>query len=306
MQRDWTATREEPDVPLDLYKRLNALDDHILGAGDLVHFARIPFLSVPIAALFQPCMHRSERKVRREFSSSLLRLRMVAPIYVLAAIRQVAGYYSTRVRIEGLEDGLHMQAAQLCVDLAIASVLFPVKIQLRGTRACIATNTFEAPIDWTLPGARSRIKLLDHSNYYIDSAADRCHRASELTGSDMFRQSLERIEKTLSQRFGNEGSREYRKQQDTTYVMFEFFMPLTHEAKLRTVLDSLFYKEHILAMLARIEANELKSHFGAANTFHELSGYVCDWIDQTFAGYSISHVSGRFRADDLNALHRNL
>lgn len=84
-------------------------------------------------------------------------------------------------------------------------------------------------------------------------------------------------------------------------LIYEFFMPLTHENALRTTLDSLFYKDRVLARLRTLGVEKIEKHFprsdGEADDDY-LDG-VCDWIEQKFPGYSISHVDGRFRAEKL-------
>jgi hypothetical protein len=85
-------------------------------------------------------------------------------------------------------------------------------------------------------------------------------------------------------------------------LTFEFFMPLSNEAHLRTTLDALFYKDTILGRLRAQEEQKLFSHFpnhpGEAREVY--LNRLCDWIASRFVGYSISHVSGRFRAERLS------
>ncbi len=89
----------------------------------------------------------------------------------------------------------------------------------------------------------------------------------------------------------------------TTYVnlTFEFFMPLSNEAHLKTTLDMLFYKDTILAKLkAQDESDLLKQYpkHGNENRDAYLER-LCNWIASKFIGYSVSHVSGRFRGEQL-------
>lgn len=304
VQRAWKGTKGATHVDLELYKSLNALDDHILGEFRYVQFARIPFLSVPVAALFQPCKENSEKIVKKAFHRSILKLRQAAPVYVLSAIREVAAYYTTRVAVATLKDDLGKKAARLCMDLALASVLFPLEITLRGTRGCSASSRSSLAsvqhLEWGLLRARkAKIKFLDHHNYYLHRDAVKCRRASKCYGAEIFLNAIRHIEETLAHKFRRVDSKEYRERPEVSCVMFDFFMPLAHEGELRTVLDDLFYKDRILERLEEIELRELKEIFGAKREFDELIGYVCDWIDQNFVGYSISHVAGRFRAHDL-------
>lgn len=84
-------------------------------------------------------------------------------------------------------------------------------------------------------------------------------------------------------------------------VVYEFYLPLTHEGALKVTLDTLFYKDVILPRLKRIGIEGLKKHFtyhltDTDDTFIEK---VSKFVDAKFGGYSIYHVRGRFRAADL-------
>lgn len=82
---------------------------------------------------------------------------------------------------------------------------------------------------------------------------------------------------------------------------FEFFLPLAHEVVLRKLLDDIFYQDSLENLFGTIDGQELKKHFppnadeAEATYFKRLSM----WISRKFGGYSISHVNGRFRAQDL-------
>lgn len=85
-------------------------------------------------------------------------------------------------------------------------------------------------------------------------------------------------------------------------LIYEFFMPLTHENALRTTLDSLFYKDTVLARLKTLGAEMIQHYFPPKDEeedAHYFQG-ICNWIEQKFQGYSISHVDGRFRAEKLS------
>lgn len=85
-------------------------------------------------------------------------------------------------------------------------------------------------------------------------------------------------------------------------LTFEFFMPLSNEAHLRTTLDTLFYKDTLLARLNAHDEDELFERFGKdpAESKAIYLDRLCHWIAPRFVGYSISHVSGRFRAEALS------
>lgn len=87
----------------------------------------------------------------------------------------------------------------------------------------------------------------------------------------------------------------------TNVLIFEFFMPLANETHLRSSLDALFYRDTIIDRLKRVSPNRLQQYFPRANGVaeEEYTRGVCDWIQKKFGGCSISHVNGRFRADEL-------
>jgi hypothetical protein len=85
-------------------------------------------------------------------------------------------------------------------------------------------------------------------------------------------------------------------------VVYEFYMPLSHESALKQTLDTLFYKDVLLPRLQyRIGVEALKEHFEYKITDDDNSflARVLAFIKTKFGGYSIYHVDGRFRAGGL-------
>jgi len=84
-------------------------------------------------------------------------------------------------------------------------------------------------------------------------------------------------------------------------LIYDFLMPLTNEEHLRMTLDSLFYKDRVLARLRTIGGAALSKRFPKADGVNDEAyfGHVMDFIKDRFVGYSINHVDGRFRADAL-------
>ncbi|KAF0108670.1 MAG: hypothetical protein FD146_556 [Anaerolineaceae bacterium] len=94
---------------------------------------------------------------------------------------------------------------------------------------------------------------------------------------------------------------QYNEHQHPDVVIFELFLPLTCEDKLRKALDKLFFKDTVLKRLQSIGMKELQEGFRKEDNETE-SGYlegICKFFSDKFGGYSISHVSGRFRSKDL-------
>ncbi len=98
-------------------------------------------------------------------------------------------------------------------------------------------------------------------------------------------------------------TRQYKTACYENVVMFEFYMPLRNEEYLHVALDSLFYKDSIKFRLKIIKEVELQKWF-PKNTGEGNEDYyerICDWIGEKFVGYSINHVSGRFRIGKLKS-----
>lgn len=112
---------------------------------------------------------------------------------------------------------------------------------------------------------------------------------------------LERFLRLVSQK--EVGLATYRRISHVTLVTYEFLLPLANEDELRRTLDGLFYEDTLRkrveniapAVLERIVARAVDESREAhlKRTF--------DKVAQLFWGYSIFHVSGRFRADDLRS-----
>lgn len=95
--------------------------------------------------------------------------------------------------------------------------------------------------------------------------------------------------------------RKYRPLECQRVMSFEFFMPLRNEEWLRDALDTLFFKEQVMLRLKAIKTSELRCNFTeeSGETDDAYLARLCSWISTTFGGYSISHVSGRFKVGDI-------
>jgi hypothetical protein len=95
-------------------------------------------------------------------------------------------------------------------------------------------------------------------------------------------------------------TRKYRSECHQYVLLFDFFMPLRNEEWLKSALDSLFFKDAITSRLKAIDATELRKRFSHADEAEEqYLHHICNWISDTFGGYSINHVSGRFKVGQL-------
>ena len=90
-----------------------------------------------------------------------------------------------------------------------------------------------------------------------------------------------------------------------TVVSYEFYLPLAHEVTMRAILDSLFYEDVVMPRLRRIGLAALRKYFKKGADFlpdwtdEHVYGAARKIIDEKFGDYSIYHVDGRFRADNL-------
>ena len=112
---------------------------------------------------------------------------------------------------------------------------------------------------------------------------------------------IEKFERHFSQSTKVSGN--YKELIYSELIIYEFFMPLNNETALKSALDDLFYKDTIKLKFQRIEKNTLNEIF-PKNKDESEESYIkryFDWISETFGGYSIQQISGRFRVDDLSS-----
>ncbi len=88
-------------------------------------------------------------------------------------------------------------------------------------------------------------------------------------------------------------------------LVYEFFMPMTHEAKLRRALDHLFYRDAVEQRVRALGFDSVRTGLGLADpcTDAEVMTTVTDLVEGAISGYSMYMVSGRFRMAAL-ASHR--
>lgn len=93
---------------------------------------------------------------------------------------------------------------------------------------------------------------------------------------------------------------EYQHDIYDTVLLFDFLLPLTNETVLRLSLDSLFYRDTLQKQLLAIGIFTLRQHFAGSDGADD-DAYLQElllWIARRFGGYSISHVNGRFKAEE--------
>ena len=84
-------------------------------------------------------------------------------------------------------------------------------------------------------------------------------------------------------------------------LIYEFFMPLSREDRLREALDNLFYRDTIEQRIHEIGIEQICAGLKLAQDAdeQEVRQIVFDFIQSTIGGYSIYLVNGRYRADLL-------
>jgi hypothetical protein len=95
--------------------------------------------------------------------------------------------------------------------------------------------------------------------------------------------------------------RTYKHIEFNNVVIFEFYMPLRNEEFLRETLDALFFKDAVVLRLKAIKDQEILNSFPREpdESTENYIERICRFVSDKFGGYSIVHVSGRFRADSL-------
>ncbi len=93
----------------------------------------------------------------------------------------------------------------------------------------------------------------------------------------------------------------YRRSVSTGVVIYEFLLPLTRERELTRALDALFYRDTVRRLIreATLDSFQLGFPEVAEMTEDEGLALIVNFVADHFGGYSISHVSGRFRGGDL-------
>ena len=87
----------------------------------------------------------------------------------------------------------------------------------------------------------------------------------------------------------------------SSILIYEFFMPLSREDRLREALDNLFYRDTIEQRIQEIGISQIRAGLKLSSEISEdnIRMLVFDFMESTIGGYSIYMVNGRYRADAL-------
>jgi len=93
----------------------------------------------------------------------------------------------------------------------------------------------------------------------------------------------------------------YRRASYDCILTYEFLMPLTREDLLREALDRLLYKDTLEKQIELVGSSVFKTVMTQrqSETDEAYCSRIAETIGHYFGGYSITHVSGRFRIQDL-------
>jgi len=84
-------------------------------------------------------------------------------------------------------------------------------------------------------------------------------------------------------------------------LIYEFFMPLSREDRLREALDNLFYRDTIEQRIQEIGIDQIRIglKLSQSDSDEKIQRLVFEFMESTIGGYSIYLVNGRYRADLL-------
>ena len=84
-------------------------------------------------------------------------------------------------------------------------------------------------------------------------------------------------------------------------VTYEFLLPLTKERELTIALDALFYRDTLERIIRQTGVDDFGPQFATESQKNEGEAVneIAEFVADHFTGYSISHVSGRFRTEDI-------
>lgn len=84
-------------------------------------------------------------------------------------------------------------------------------------------------------------------------------------------------------------------------LIYEFFMPLSREDRLREALDNLFYRDTIEQRIQEIGISQIRDGLKLSSDYSDdkIHQLVFEFMESTIGGYSIYLVNGRYRADEL-------
>ena len=141
-----------------------------------------------------------------------------------------------------------------------------------------------------------------HLGHVQVEAVQAIHQTGEREESDSVDPSFLRLTLEVFRGLTTQVRKPHVKRSRATFnhvVTYEFLLPLTKEDKLRAALDELFYRDTLEQRTREIAASPASAEavpLGEGETDDAYVSHVVGLIAGLIGGYSVSHVSGRFRA----------
>jgi len=159
-------------------------------------------------------------------------------------------------------------------------------------RKSFSVEQFSTEAGWSIPETLERI---------TNRLSDLIYQEGELffAKPEILRVRLDDFKELLEQK--KRLFADYVLEVSSSVLIYEFFMPLTREDRLREALDNLFYRDTIEQRIQEIGIPGIRAGLKLSSDYSEdkIRGMVFDFIESTIGGYSIYLVNGRYRADVL-------
>jgi hypothetical protein len=169
---------------------------------------------------------------------------------------------------------------------------FDFLIERAQERKSFSVEQFSTETGWSIPETRERIS--NRLSDLIYQEGERFFAKPEIlrVRLDDFKELLDQKKRLFS---------DYVLEISSSILIYEFFMPLTREDRLREALDNLFYRDTIEQRIQEIGISRIRAGLKLSPDYSEdkIRGMVFDFIESTISGYSIYLVNGRYRADVL-------
>lgn len=169
---------------------------------------------------------------------------------------------------------------------------FEFLIERAQERKSFSVEQFSTETGWSIPETRERI--INRLSDLIYQEGERFFAKPEIlrVRFDDFKELLDQKKRLFS---------DYVLEISSSILIYEFFMPLTREDRLREALDNLFYRDTIEQRIQEIGISRIRAGLKLSPDYSEdkIRGMVFDFIESTIRGYSIYLVNGRYRADVL-------
>lgn len=155
-----------------------------------------------------------------------------------------------------------------------------------------SVEQFTAETEWTIAETQENI-----SNRLSDLVYEEGEKY--FTKPEILRVRLDDFKELLHQK--KRLFTDYVLEVSSSILIYEFFMPLSREDRLREALDNLFYRDTIEQRIQEIGISRIRDGLKLSTDYSEdkIRQVVFDFMERAIGGYSIYMVNGRYRADVL-------